>query len=87
MELLKIKRQDKGITSVQMARYLGIRKETYSRKENGHKKFTNAEKILSWTIIRFFSILSICGTPVFTNGIFLVEILVNNNQPKFNCFG
>ena len=28
-----------------MARYLGIRKETYSRKENGHKKFTNAEKI------------------------------------------
>ena len=45
MNLLKIKRQDKGITSVQMARYLGIRKETYSRKENGHKKFTNAEKI------------------------------------------
>lgn len=45
MELLKIKRQDKGITSVQMSRYLGIRKETYSRKENGHKKFTNAEKI------------------------------------------
>ena len=28
-----------------MADYLGIRKETYSRKENGHKKFTNAEKI------------------------------------------
>lgn len=45
MELLKIKRQDKGITSVQMARYLGIRKETYSRKENGHRGFTNAEKI------------------------------------------
>ena len=45
MNLLKIKRQDKGITSVQMAGYLGIRKETYSRKENGHKKFTNAEKI------------------------------------------
>ena len=45
MNLLKIKRQDKGITSVQMARYLGIRKETYSRKENGHKKCTNAEKI------------------------------------------
>ena len=45
MNLLKIKRQDKGITSVQMSRYLGIRKETYSRKENGHKKFTNAEKI------------------------------------------
>ena len=39
MELLKIKRQDKGITSIQMSRYLGI------RKENGHKKFTNAEKI------------------------------------------
>ena len=45
MNLLKSKRQDKGITSIQMARYLGIRKETYSRKENGHKKFTNAEKI------------------------------------------
>ena len=45
MNLLKIKREDKGITSVQMSRYLGIRKETYSRKENGHKKFTNAEKI------------------------------------------
>ena len=45
MELLKIKRKDKGITSIQMSRYLGIRKETYSRKENGHKKFTNAEKI------------------------------------------
>ena len=45
MDLLKIKRQDKGITSVQMARYLGIRKETYSRKENGHREFTNAEKI------------------------------------------
>ena len=45
MNLLKIKRQDKGITSVQMSRYLGIRNETYSRKENGHKKFTNAEKI------------------------------------------
>ena len=39
MDLLKIKRQDKGITSIQMSRYLGIRKETYSRKENGHKKF------------------------------------------------
>ena len=45
MNLLKSKREDKGITSIQMARYLGIRKETYSRKENGHKKFTNAEKI------------------------------------------
>ena len=45
MNLLKIKREDKGITSIQMSRYLGIRKETYSRKENGHKKFTNAEKI------------------------------------------
>ena len=45
MNLLKIKRQDKGITSVQMSRYLGIRKETYSRKENGHREFTNAEKI------------------------------------------
>ena len=45
MNLLKIKRQDKGITSVPMARYLGIRKETCARKENGHKKFTNAEKI------------------------------------------
>lgn len=45
MDLLKSKREDKGITSVQMSRYLGIRKETYSRKENGHKKFTNAEKI------------------------------------------
>ena len=45
MSLLKIKRQDKGITSVQIARYLGIRKETYFIKENGHKKFTNAEKI------------------------------------------
>lgn len=45
MNLLKIKREDKGITSIQMSRYLGIRKETYSRKENGHTKFTNAEKI------------------------------------------
>ena len=45
MNLLKSKREDKGITSIQMSRYLGIRKETYSRKENGHKKFTNAEKI------------------------------------------
>lgn len=45
MNLLKIKREDKGITSVQMSRYLGIRKETYSRKENGHREFTNAEKI------------------------------------------
>ena len=45
MNLLKIKSEDKGITSLQMSRYLGIRKETYSRKENGHKKFTNAEKI------------------------------------------
>ena len=45
MDLLKIKRKDKGITSIQMARYLGIRKETYSRKENGHREFTNAEKI------------------------------------------
>ena len=45
MNLLKSKREGKGITSIQMARYLGIRKETYSRKENGHKKFTNAEKI------------------------------------------
>ena len=51
MDLLKIKRQDKGITSVQMARYLGIRKETYSRKENGHKKFTNAEKIALTVIL------------------------------------
>ena len=53
MNLLKIKRQDKGITSVQMARYLGIRKETYSRKENGHKKFTNAEKIALSVILNF----------------------------------
>ena len=45
MNLLKSKREDKSITSIQMSRYLGIRKETYSRKENGHKKFTNAEKI------------------------------------------
>lgn len=45
MNLLKSKREDKGITSVQMSRYLGIRKETYSRKENGHREFTNAEKI------------------------------------------
>ena len=45
MNLLKSKREDKGITSIQMSRYLGIRKETYSRKENGHTKFTNAEKI------------------------------------------
>ena len=45
MNLLKIKREDKGITSIQMSRYLGIRKETYSRKENGHREFTNAEKI------------------------------------------
>ena len=45
MNLLKSKREDKGITSIQMSRYLGIRKETYSRKENGHKKFTNAKKI------------------------------------------
>ena len=45
MNLLKSKREDKDITSIQMSRYLGIRKETYSRKENGHKKFTNAEKI------------------------------------------
>ena len=51
MNLLKIKRQDKGITSVQMARYLGIRKETYSRKENGHKKFTSAEKIALTVIL------------------------------------
>ena len=51
MDLLKIKRQNKGITSVQMARYLGIRKETYSRKENGHKKFTNAEKIALTVIL------------------------------------
>ena len=51
MNLLKIKREDKGITSIQMSRYLGIRKETYSRKENGHKKFTNAEKIALTVIL------------------------------------
>ena len=51
MNLLKIKRENKGITSIQMARYLGIRKETYSRKENGHKKFTNAEKIALTVIL------------------------------------
>ena len=51
MNLLKSKREDKGITSVQMSRYLGIRKETYSRKENGHKKFTNAEKIALTVIL------------------------------------
>ena len=45
MNLLKSKREDKGITSIQMSRYLGIRKETYSRKENGQKKVTNDEKI------------------------------------------
>ena len=45
LELLQAKRLSKCIKSVQMADYLGIRKETYSRKENGHKKFTNAEKI------------------------------------------
>ena len=45
MNLLKIKRQDKSIKYVQMARYLWIIKETYSIKENAHKKFTNAEKI------------------------------------------
>ena len=44
MNLLKIKREDKGITSIQMSRYLGIRKETHSRKETGHNKSTNAEK-------------------------------------------
>ena len=51
MNLLKIKREDKGITSIQMARYLGIRKETYSRKENGHRGFTNAEKIALTVIL------------------------------------
>ena len=51
MNLLKSKREDKGITSIQMSRYLGIRKETYSRKENGHKKFTNAEKIALTVIL------------------------------------
>ena len=45
MNLLKSKREDKGITYIQMSRYLGIRKETYKRKENGDKKFTNAEKL------------------------------------------
>ena len=28
-----------------MADYLGIRKETYSRKENGKKSFSKSEKI------------------------------------------
>ena len=50
-ELLQEKRINKGIKSIQMADYLGIRKETYSRKENGHKKFTNAEKIALTVIL------------------------------------
>ena len=43
--------RDAQITSVQMSRYLGIRKETYSRKENGHTRFTNAEKIALTVIV------------------------------------
>ena len=50
-ELLQEKRINKGIKSILMAEYLGIRKETYSRKENGHKKFTNAEKIALTVIL------------------------------------
>lgn len=44
-ELLRAKRLSKCIKSVQMADYLGIRKETYSRKENGKKSFSKSEKI------------------------------------------
>ena len=44
-ELLQEKRINKGIKSIQMADYLGIRKETYSRKENGKKSFSKSEKI------------------------------------------
>ena len=44
-ELLREKRINKGIKSIQMADYLGIRKETYSRKENGKKSFSKSEKI------------------------------------------
>ena len=44
-ELLQAKRLSKCIKSVQMADYLGIRKETYSRKENGKKEFSKSEKI------------------------------------------
>ena len=44
-ELLQEKRINKGIKSIQIADYLGIRKETYSRKENGKKSFSKSEKI------------------------------------------
>ena len=45
MDLLKIKRQNKGITSVQMSRYLGIRKETYKNLINNKiKEILNLNK-------------------------------------------